>query len=239
VLRKTVSIALKETRSYFVSPVAYVVGVVFVSLTGYFFVDAMSSGMFPEATVNSYAGRSTFILALVGPLLTMKLLAEESKLGTIELLLTSPVKDWEVVLGKYLASVAVLVIALSLTTVYVAFLFSFGNPDPGPVVTSYIGLALFGGGALAIGLFTSALSSNQIVSAMLSYGLLTMLAVIHLAGEQLDGPLATFLRELSMSFQFESFTQGVLSLKGIVYYLSIIVVFLFITTRIIEFKRWN
>lgn len=238
-IRKALAIARKETRSYFVSPIAYVVALVFVSLTGYFFVDAMSSEIFPEASVNSYTGRSIFILALVGPLLTMKLLAEEQKLGTIELLLTSPVRDWEVILGKFLASLAIFGSALALTLVYVAFLFAFGNPDLGPIVTAYIGLFLFGAGALAVGLFTSALTSNQIVAAILSYGVLTLLTIIHLAADQVDGAMATLLNELSMVSQFEDFTRGILNLRSVIYYLSMIVVFLFLAVRALEFRRWK
>ena len=238
-IRKALAIARKETRSYFVSPIAYVVALVFVSLTGYFFVDAMSSEIFPEASVNSYTGRSIFILALVGPLLTMKLLAEEQKLGTIELLLTSPVRDWEVILGKFLASLAIFGSALALTLVYVAFLFAFGNPDLGPIVTAYVGLFLFGAGALAVGLFTSALTSNQIVAAILSYGVLTLLTIIHLAADQMDGAMATLLNELSMVSQFEDFTRGILNLRSMIYYLSMIVVFLFLAVRALEFRRWK
>lgn len=221
------------------SPIAYVVALVFVSLTGYFFVDAMSSEIFPEASVNSYTGRSIFILVLVGPLLTMKLLAEEQKLGTIELLLTSPVRDWEVILGKFFASLAIFGSALALTLVYVAFLFAFGNPDLGPIVTAYVGLFLFGAGALAVGLFTSALTSNQIVAAILSYGVLTLLTIIHLAADQVDGATAALLNELSMVSQFEDFTRGILNLRSAIYYLSMIVMFLFLAVRALEFRRWK
>ena len=237
--RKVLAIARKETMTYFVSPIAYVVAAVFVSLTGYFFVDSMSSSPFPEATVEPYVGRAVFILALVGPLLTMRLLAEEQKLGTVELLLTSPVRDWEVVLGKFLASLVVFVSALALTLVYVGLLFWFGNPDPGPIFTAYVGLVLFGGGALAIGLFTSALTSNQIVAAVLSYGLLALLTVIHFAADSVGGVGGSVLREISMVLQFEDFTRGVLNLRGVVYYASIIVVFLFMATQSLEFRRWK
>lgn len=237
--RRVLAVARKETRSYFVSPVAYVVMAVFVALTGYFFVDSMSATAFPEATVNPYVGRSIFILALVGPMLTMRLLAEEQKLGTIELLLTSPVQDWEVVMGKFLSSLVVLAGSLALTLVYVALLFWFGNPDGGPIFTAYLGLFLFGAGALAVGLFTSALTSNQIVAAVLSYGLLTLLTVIHLAADQVGGSMATVLQEISMVFQFEDFTRGILSLRGIVYYLSVVAVFLFLAIRTLELRRWK
>ena len=237
--RKLLAVVRKEARTYFGSPIAYAVAAVFVSLTGYFFVDAMSASAFPEATVESYVGRATFILVLVGPLLTMRLLAEEQKLGTIELLLTSPVRDWEVVLGKFIASLIVIITTLALTLVYVVLLFWFGNPDPGPVCTAYVGLVLFAAGALSVGLFTSSLTSNQIVAAVLSYGILALLTVIHFAADSTGGAVATVLRELSMTAHFEDFTRGILNLRGVVYYFGVVVFFLFLAIRSLEFRRWK
>ncbi len=238
-MRRVLAITYRETRAYFVSPVAYVVALVFVSLTGYFFVDAMSASAFPEATVESYVGRATFILALLGPLLTMRLLAEERKLGTLELLMTSPVQDWEVVIGKFAGALVVAASAIALTSVYVGLLFLYGNPDPGPIVTAYIGLVLFAGAALAIGLFTSSLTGNQIIAAVLSYGILALLSVIHLAADHVGGAPATLLRELSMVAHFEDFLRGVLDLRHVAYYLSVVVVLLYLTTRTLEIGRWR
>jgi ABC-2 type transport system permease protein len=238
-VRKVAAIARRETRAYFASPIAYVVAVVFVSLTGYFFVDAISASAFPEASVASYIGRSIFILALVGPLLTMRLLAEEQKLGTFELLVTSPLQDWEIVTGKFIASFVVLVCTVALTLVYVVLLYWFGNPDAGPILTAYVGLLLLGAGALAIGVFTSSVTSNQVVAAVLSYGMLALLTVIHLGADQIGGPAATVLREMSMVTQFEDFTRGVFNLRAVVYYVSVVVVFLFLAVRFLEFRRWK
>ena len=238
-MRRVLAITYRETQAYFVSPIAYVVALVFVSLTGYFFVDAMSASAFPEATVEPYVGRATFILALLGPLLTMRLLAEERKLGTLELLMTAPVQDWEVVVGKFAGALAVATSAIGLTLVYVGLLFIYGNPDPGPIVTAYVGLVLFAGAALAIGLFTSSLTSNQIVAAVLSYGVLALLSVIHLAADHVTGAPATVLRELSMVAHFEDFLQGVLDLRHIAYYVSVMVVLLYLTVRTLELGRWR
>lgn len=238
-MRRLLAIAYRETQAYFVSPIAYVVALVFVSLTGYFFVDAMSASAFPEATVEPYVGRATFILALLGPLLTMRLLAEERKLGTLELLMTAPVQDWEVVVGKFAGALAVATSAIGLTLVYVGLLFIYGNPDPGPIVTAYVGLLLFAGAALAIGLFTSSLTSNQIVAAVLSYGVLALLSVIHLAADHVTGAPATVLRELSMVAHFEDFLRGVLDLRHIAYYVSVMVVLLYLTVRTLELGRWR
>ena len=238
-MRRMLAITYRETQAYFVSPIAYVVALVFVSLTGYFFVDAMSASAFPEATVEPYVGRATFILALLGPLLTMRLLAEERKLGTLELLMTAPVQDWEVVVGKFAGALAVATSAIGLTLVYVGLLFIYGNPDPGPIVTAYVGLVLFAGAALAIGLFTSSLTSNQIVAAVLSYGVLALLSVIHLAADHVTGAPATVLRELSMVAHFEDFLRGVLDLRHIAYYVSVMVVLLYLTVRTLELGRWR
>lgn len=238
-MRRVLAITYRETRAYFVSPIAYVVALVFVSLTGYFFVDAMSSSPFPEATVEPYAGRATFILALLGPLLTMRLLAEERKSGALELLMTSPVQDWEVVIGKFAGALVVITLAISLTSVYVGLLFLYGNPDPGPIVTAYAGLALFAGAALSVGLFTSSLTSNQIIAAVLSYGILALLSIIHLAADHVSGAPATLLRELSMVTHFEDFVRGVLDLRHVAYYVSVIAVLLYLTIRTLELGRWR
>ena len=238
-MRRVLAITYRETRAYFVSPIAYVIALVFVSLTGYFFVDAMSASAFPEATVEPYVGRATFILALLGPLLTMRLLAEERKLGTLELLMTSPVQDWEVIIGKFVGALVVVMSAIALTSVYVGLLFLYGNPDLGPIVTAYIGLVLFAGAALAVGLFTSSLTSNQIIAAVLSYGILALLSVIHLAADHVGGAPATLLRELSMVVHFEDFLRGVLDLRHVAYYVSVMVVLLYLTIRTLELGRWR
>lgn len=238
-MRRVLAIAYRETLAYFVSPIAYVIALVFVSLTGYFFVDAMSASAFPEATVESYVGRATFILALLGPLLTMRLVAEERKLGTLELLMTSPVLDWEVVVGKFAGAMVVATSAIALTAVYVGLLFLYGNPDPGPIFTAYIGLVLFAGAALSVGLFTSSLTSNQIIAAVLSYGILALLSVIHLAADHVGGAPATVLRELSIVAHYEDFVRGVLDLRHVAYYVSVMVVLLYLTTRTLELGRWR
>ena len=159
-MRKTAAVAWKEIRSYFSSPMAYAVAGVFVGLTGYFFVDGLS-GPIPEATVRPYTDSATFVLVLLAPLLTMRLLAEEHKLGTSELLLTAPIQDWEVALGKFLASLIFFVASIALTLFYVALLYWVGNPDTGPILTAYLGLVLFAGAALSIGLFTSSITASD------------------------------------------------------------------------------
>ena len=132
-MRVSLAIAWKEVQAYFTSPVGYIVALVFVAWTGFWFGIGIS-GLLPEASIDSYITfpGASFILILLAPAMTMRLMAEEQKLGTIELLLTSPVRDWEVVLGKFLASFILFMGTLAMTLYYVIMLYAFGNPDSGP-----------------------------------------------------------------------------------------------------------
>lgn len=237
-MTNTFIIAWKETRSYFSSPTAYVVGAMFLILTGVFFVFDMTRP-FAEASVRGYINWATFFIVFLAPLLTMRLLAEEQKMGTLELLLTSPVRDWEVVVGKYLASLATLGATLAFTLYYVILLFYFGNPDVGPLLSAYLGLYLYGAAALAIGIMASSLSGNQIVAAVVGIGILLMLSNISRIGGLVQGVTGDVISGLSMDAHFDDFSRGVLDSSHIVYYLSIVAVFLFITIRSLETRRWR
>ncbi len=237
-MTNTFIIAWKETRSYFSSPTAYVVGAMFLILTGVFFVFDMTRP-FAEASVRGYINWATLFIVFLAPLLTMRLLAEEQKMGTLELLLTSPVRDWEVVIGKYLASLATLATTLAFTLYYVLLLFYFGDPDVGPLFSAYLGLYLYAATALAIGIMASSLSGNQIVAAVVGIGILLMLTNIDRIGVLLQGMSADIISGISMNSHFEDFSRGVLDSSHVVYYLSLIAVFLFITVRSLETRRWR
>jgi len=161
-LRNTITIARREIESYFVSPIAYVIIAVFLFLMGFLFERILYLSR--EATLQYLFYNMVTILMLVSPLISMRLFTEENRSGTLELLLTSPVRDWEVVIGKYLASVAVLATALALTACYAAILAVVGHPEWGPVLTGYLGMFLFGGALLAVGLLTSSWTKNQVVA---------------------------------------------------------------------------
>jgi ABC-2 type transport system permease protein len=210
----------------------------FLILTGVFFVFDMTRP-FAEASVRGYINWATLFIVFLAPLLTMRLLAEEQKLGTLELLLTSPVRDWEVVIGKYLASLATLAATLAFTLYYVLLLFYFGNPDVGPLFSAYLGLYLYAAAALAIGIMASSLSGNQIVAAVVGIGILLMLTNIDRIGALLQGTSADIISGISMNAHFEDFSRGVLDSSHIVYFLSMIAVFLFITVRSLETRRWR
>ena len=237
-MRTAQAIAWKEIQIYFSSPVAYIVGMMFLALTGFFFVRDLSSP-FPEASLSSFFQGATIILILLAPALTMRLLAEEQKLGTIELLLTSPVRDWEVIIGKYLASFTFLMATIALTTYYVVLLVIFADPDPGPIWSGYLGLALYGAATLSVGLLTSTLTNNQIVAAVVGMFILLVLFFADLAGGALSGFPATVVNEIGIRSHFDDFQRGVIDTKHIVYYLTFTAFFLFLSIRALESRRWR
>ena len=216
----------------------YIVGLVFLAITGFFFGVSISED-FPEASIDAYLEPSFFVLILLAPAMTMRLLAEEQKLGTIELLLTSPVRDWEVVLGKYLASFTFFIGTLALTLYYVMLLYIYGNPDSGPVWSGYLGLILYGATALSIGLLASSLTNNQIVSLVVGFGILLLLGVIDQASGLMDGVPATILQEVGLRSHLDDFSRGVVDTWHVVYYIIVIVVVLFLTVRSVETRRWR
>lgn len=235
---KTFAIAWKEIKTYFSSPMAYIIAAVFLAITGYLFVRSVSTP-FPEASVRGWMSDSLFLFVLWSPVLTMRLLAEEQKLGTLELLMTSPVRDLEIVIGKYIATIVIFLGTLSLTLFYVIFLFFYGNPDLGPLFTAYLGLILYGAATMAIGLLASSLTSNQIVAAVIGFGVLLLLTLLEQASEVTSGQTAQFLAQISLTGHFRGFARGVIDTGSLVYYLSTIVMFLFLAFRNLESKRWR
>ena len=234
----TFNIAWKETKAYFGTPAAYVVGTMFLALTGVFFVAEVTSP-FAEASIRGIVEWASFFIILLAPLLTMRLLAEEQKLGTLELLLTSPVRDWEVVLGKYIASLLILLAILSATFYYTLLLFWFGDPDIGPVLSGYLGLVLFGAASLAIGLLGSSLSSNQIVAAVVGIAILLMLTFVNRVADLITGIAKQVVDGLSMSRHMVDFGRGVIDTSSVVFFLSLAAVFIFLTIRSLETRRWR
>lgn len=237
-MRNTVVIAWKETKSYFSTPSAYVVGAMFLVLTGIFFVFEVTS-RFPEASVGSFIEWASFFLLFLAPLLTMRLLAEEQKLGTMELLLTAPIRDWEVVVGKYIAAFLILQATVALTLYYVLLLYWYGEPDTGPVLSAYLGLILHGAAGLAVGLLASSLSSNQIVSAVVGMAVLLTLHFIDSVADLVSGVAEEVLRGLSTNAHLADFNRGIVDFGNIVYYISLAAVFLFLAVRSLETRRWR
>lgn len=236
--RNTTAIFWKETKTYFTSPMAYIIAGVFLAITGYLFVQSIST-TFPEASIRGWLDPSTTVFVLWSPALTMRLLAEEQKLGTLELLMTSPIRDYEIVLGKFFAVLAILLATLSLTLFYTLMLFWFGDPDMGPLLSGYLGIILFGASTLAVGMLASSLTSNQVVAAVVSFGFLLLMVLTDQAADITSGLSAQILEGFSLSGHFEDFSRGILDTNNIVYYLSVIATFLFLTIRNIESRRWR
>jgi len=232
------AITWKETKIYFSTPGAYIIAMVFLALTGYFFVQSISVAL-PEASIRNWAVSSIIVFTLWAPVLTMRLLAEEQKLGTLELLMTSPVRDTEIVLGKYLATLLVLCSTLFITLFYVVLLAWFGDPDVGPVFVGYLGLLLYGAAALSIGLLASSFSPNQIVSAVVGFGVLLMLTLIGQAAPLTEGVTAQVLSQISLNNQFQNFSRGIIDTHSVVYFIVLTVLMLFLTSRILESRRWR
>ena len=237
-MRAVQAVAWKEIQIYFSSPTAYIVGMIFLALTGVFFVQDLGDP-FPEASLGTFFQGATIVLVLMAPVLTMRLMAEEQKLGTIELLLTSPIRDWEVVVGKYVSSLVFLVATMALTLYYTILLFAFADPDPGPIFSGYLGLVLYGAAALAIGLLASTLTSNQIVAAVVAMGILLVLYFADSATGSLGNTAANIISQVGIRSHFEDFSRGVIDTRHVIYYLSVIAFFLFLTIRALESRRWR
>ncbi len=236
-MRNTMAIAGKEFRSYLTSPMAYIVTGIFLVLTGFFF--SISSSTYYETSIKGFLQSGSLLLLLLASVLTMRLLAEERKMGTIELLLTAPVRDSEVVMGKFLGSLGILTMMLALTFYYPVLLMAFGDPDMGPIGTGYLGLFLLGCTSLAVGLFASSLTSNQIVAAVVAGGILFALWFVGSAASFLPQALGQVTGYLSLSYYFPDFMRGIIDTRGIIYYVSITALFLFLAIRSLENSRWG
>ncbi|HXM39918.1 MAG TPA: ABC transporter permease [Bryobacteraceae bacterium] len=247
-------ICRRELKSYFASPIAYLVITCFTLIWGYAFNmimrDFVRSGFMAEMqgrnmpmNVNEYVIRpllgfaATVALFLV-PLITMRLFAEEKKTGTIELLMTSPVRDLEIILGKWLGALLLYLCVLGMSAINVALLFAFGKPDWKPILIGYLGLILQGGTLLAIGTFISTTTKNQIVAGGATFFVCLLLWLLSWTTYD-PAWYWQALSYLSIVTHFEGFAKGVLDSKDVIFYLSMIFFSLFITSRSMESLRWR
>lgn len=238
-MRNTGTVALKEIKSYLTSPMAYVVTGIFLVLTGTFFTTYLAATQYTDTSIRGFVESGNILLLLFAAILTMRLIAEERKLGTWELLLTAPVRDTEIILGKFLGSLAVLVGMLILTLYYPILLIILGDPDMGPIGTSYLGLFLLGSASLAVGIFASSLTSNQIVAAVVAGGILFALWFVGMAASFVPEALGEVLSYLSLSYHFNDFIRGLVDTRAIIYYLSVTALFLYLAIRSLETSRWG
>ncbi len=237
-LSVTAAIALREVRSLFSSWVAYVTLAFFEIWAGFFFFAIVRIG--ETSDLRYLFWNMAVILFIVLPMITMRLLAEERRLGTLELLLTSPVTDWQVVLGKFFGAYFWLVIALALT-LYVPYLvhrFSGGTVDLGPYWTAYLGLMLFSAAAVSVGVFWSSLTDNQIISAFATFGTLLMAYVITWPTEG-TGTLAEICRKVSLYYHYQDFTIGLIQTKDLLFFLALTVGFLYLAVQALASRQWR
>jgi ABC-2 type transport system permease protein len=258
-MRNVFAIVGKELRSYFVSPIAYVVLTGFLLLGGWFFFNLLSrfnlllslylqmqqgGEAANRLNLNDYVvsplmHNLAIVLVILVPMITMRAYAEEKKGGTYELLLTSPVRTGEIVLGKFLASFLFICIMIGLTGVYPAILMKFGNPEIGVIASGYLGLILLATVFVAVGLLTSSLTENQIIAAVSGLVATLLLYIIGWPAETAGDVLGPLLRYLSVTEHFAEMVRGIINTRSLVYFLSLISLALFLTQRSVESLRWR
>lgn len=253
-MKNILTICQKEIKSYFVSPIAYALMAIYAIVSGFFSYVAV--GYFLDRSIGAMAGRGgpmdvnewviRPVIMNVGvislfliPMITMRLFAEEKRSGTLELLITSPVRDYEIVVGKWLGALAMYTCILALTAVNLSVLFLFGSPDWRPIATGFAGMLLQGGCLLSVGTFISNTTKNQIMAGAMTFGVsLLMWTFDWFTGFKSDA-WAKVLAYLSLTAHFESFSKGVIDSKDVIFYVSVIVLGLFLTTRSLESLRWR
>ncbi len=258
-MRNFFFILTKEIRSYFYSPVAFVVITIFSMLIGYYFynifagfstisfqaqTDPMVASQYgvlnvTEFVVRPFFGVVSIVMLIMLPMLTMRSFSEEKKSGTIELLLTYPVKDIELVLGKFAGCMGIFAIMLSLSLPCLLLVAFFGDPEWGVIVSGYGGLLFMGGAFISLGLFMSSLTENQIIAAVLSFSSLMVLYMIGSSAGFVGEKMGMVLEYISILSHFETFARGVLDTSDITYYTLFAVFFLFLSMHSLESKRWR
>jgi ABC-2 type transport system permease protein len=219
----------KEAAALFASPIAYAVMAVFLLLLGYTFTAFLFLNK--TATLVHIFFQAAVLFLLIVPVLTMRQFAEERKSGTLELLLTAPVREFDIVLAKFLACMAVNTLMLALSLIYALVLHTYGQPDWGPIYSGYLGLLLFTAALVALGLTVSALTANQIVAATVSLGIFLVLWMIDTLGSLLPYPFDNMVTSLSLLAHFTPFATGAMYLSDVGFFLSLIMLGLFLSVR--------
>ncbi|GAB1353274.1 MAG TPA: ABC transporter permease [Candidatus Rifleibacterium sp.] len=235
---KILAIMKKELQSFFYSPVAYIVFASFLMIVGYlFWVILISSRM---ASLEPMLYNAAFILLLASPVLTMRLVSEEKKSRTIELLLTSPISPAEIIAGKFLACFTLYLVLILLTVQYPLVLSAYSTEfDMGPVYSGYIGLVLLGAAFISMGLFASTLTENQIIAAMVSFGGLVLFWIFGWAKHAFDNAFGQILGNLSIFDRYAEFLRGIVDSGNVIFFVVFTLTWLFLATRVLESDRWR
>jgi ABC-2 type transport system permease protein len=252
-VRNIIAIAHKELRSYFSSPIAYIIIGFFALPFGVFFYLYLGAFVRQSLQMAQYGGsmninqqviryvlqNASVIILFVMPMITMRTYAEEKRSGTIELLLTSPVTDLQIIIGKFLGALGLYVAMLLVTMLYVGILFVYGNPEWRPLIAAYLGLLLMGGAFLSLGLLISSTTNNQIVAGIVSFVVFLLLWIIGWFAESAGPTVGDITRYLSLTEHFDDFSKGIIDTKHVIYYLSLITFGLFLTSKSVDSERWR
>ncbi len=237
-MRNILTIAGKELRSYFTSPMAYVLAVFYLGIIGYIFI--LIFLLSPQAQtehLGNLIGSMLFLTLFIIPMLTMGLFAQERASGTMELLMTRPVRDWEVVIGKFLAIVSLFASVIIISLSYPVILEVVAKVDWAMILTGYFGLLLAGAAFAALGIFASSLTSNQIAAAIIAVFMLLFLWLVGALSYSVSQSLGDVFKHLSVLENYQDFSKGIIDTKNILYFLSLIFVSLFLAVRTIENRR--
>jgi gliding motility-associated transport system permease protein len=254
-VRNILAIAAKELRSYFASPIAYIMIGLFSLLFGVFFYLFLVAFVQQSEQMMQFGGgapnvnqmmigglfqNTAVIILFMMPMITMRTYAEEKRSGTIELLLTSPLTDFEIIVGKFIGAMGLYAAMLVVTMVYIGILFIYGSPEWRPIAAGYIGLLLMGGSFISLGLFISSVTKNQIVAGFLTFGTFLLLWVIGWFGDNGGSTLTqSIVKGLSITEHFSDFARGIVDSYHLVYYLSFITFGLFLTAKSVDMERWR
>lgn len=244
---KTLSVARRELAAYFFSPIAYVVGALLLAACSLIFFYGFSwlniEPIFRpgnEASLRPLFEAMAYVMVFAVPLLTMRLLSEEYHTGTIETLMTAPVTDAQVVLGKFLGVMGFYAALLAMTAAYLVLMVLFGQPDAGVAVMGYVGMLLLGAAFVSVGLFASALTRHQLVAALVAVSILAVFALLMQAIVRYTGaPWNQIAARLNVMTYFRDFSRGVLDSRGLVFFLSAAALFLFLSVKTLESRRWR
>ena len=233
-----IAIFKRDLKSYFTSPLGYVFIAAFLAVMNVFFY---LYNVYPaQSSLATVFNFMVYILIFVTPLLTMRLFSEEFKQKTDQLLLTSPVRISGIVVGKFLAALAIFAIALAVTLVYVVIIAAHGQPNIRELLANYLAMFCVASAFISIGVFISSLTENQLVSAVLTLAVFLVLYLVDTSGFGADNAiLNNIIYSISLFVRYTTISNGVLTLSDIVFYISVAAVFLFATTRVIEKKRWS
>lgn len=236
---RAITIARRELAGYFRSPIAYVALAVFLLISGYMFQDDFRPG--EPVGMRAIFEQMVWLLVFIVPILSMGLIAQEWATGTIETMMTAPLGETEVVMGKFLGGLFFFLVLLAPTLLYLALLFVYGHPDLGPIVSGYLGIVLVGGLFISIGLFCSSLTRSQVVAAVASAALLFIITIVpaFAADNASLGTFSSKLVEQGVLAHYRDFSRGVIDTGGVIFFVACTGVFLFFTIKVLESRRWQ